>query len=325
MVQRIIFREREWIEFYLDVGLSHRSIAKFLNRDHTVVSREITRNSSPYLPYKAIIAQKATDRKSKRTNKRKLDTDKQLNKYIVSSLKKDWSPEQISGRLREHPPPRLKDKKICPETIYQYIYNDGRDGCFNRLYTYLRQAQSHRQPRYSRKYKKVVTIPDRVSIHNRPEAINKRLEYGHWESDTMSCKYRKPVSVQYERKALLVRIHKLGSFGANDTTDSIEDSISSLPQYIWKSITFDNGGEAAHHTKLRDGYNTSTYFCDPYKSWQKGGVENMNGLIRQYLPKGINLNDINDSRVYEIQEKLNNRPRKSLNYSTPNEIVKQIT
>lgn len=325
MVQRLTFREREWIEFHVDIGLSYRSIAKFLNRNHTVISREITRNSSPHFPYRAVIAQKAADRKSKKTNTRKLTTDKQLNKYVVASLSKDWSPEQISGRLKEHPPPRLVGKRICPETIYQYVYNDGRDESFNRLYTHLRKAKSHRQPRYSRKPRNVVTIPDRTSIHERPETIDKKEGYGNWESDTMSCKYRKPVSVQYERKAQLVRVHKLPSYRADDTIAAIKDSVDSLPQELWQSITLDNGGEGARHTELRDDYGIDTYHCDPYKSWQKGGVENMNGLLRQYLPKGINLNDIDDYQIYEIQEKLNNRPRKSLNYLTPNEIVKQIT
>jgi len=325
MVERVTFREREWIEFYLGAGLSIRSIAKFLNRNHSVIVREIIRNSSPYLPYRAIVAQKAADKKSKRTNKRKLDTDKRLSKYVVSRLGRDWSPEQIAGRLKEHPPPRLKGKKICPETIYQFVYSGGRDEYFNRLHSHLRRAKSTRQPRYSRKHRSGATIPDRVSIRMRPEAINQRDEYGHWESDTVCFgRKRQAVSVQLERKSRYVAIGKLDDHSSQETIDAIIGQVETLSPRMWQSITFDNGTEGTQHTKLREDYNIDTYHCDPYKSWQKGGVENVNGLIRQYLPKRTEIDKIPVEYICAVQDKLNNRPRKSLNYLTPNEIMQQI-
>jgi len=102
---------------------------------------------------------------------------------------------------------------------------------------------------------------------------------------------------------------------------AIRDTIASLPQHLFKTMTFDNGGEGACHTKLRDDYMLQTYFCDAYASWQKGGVENINGLIREYIPKEAHLAEMTDEDIYAIQEKLNNRPRKGLNYLTPNQVI----
>jgi len=110
-----------------------------------------------------------------------------------------------------------------------------------------------------------------------------------------------------------------------ETEEAIRDSIISLPQYLWQSITFDNGTEGANHHRLKKDYWLKTYFCDAYKAWQKGGVENLNGLIRQYIPKGSDISKLTEDEIYAIQEKLNNRPRKSLNYLTPNQVIAQET
>lgn len=235
-------------------------------------------------------------------------------------MQDDWSPEQIAGRLKTNPPPNLKKKKICLETIYQYIYDGGTDYGGKPLYKYLRKKKLFRQKHYSRKPKKIM-ITDRISIHDRPEEINIKSEYGHWESDSVSCKYRKPLSVQYMRKAMLLRISKLNNLKPESTNEAIIRTIDSLPLYLIKSITYDNGMENSKHYELKEEFDLETYFCDPYASWQKGGVENINGLIRQYLSRKTDLSTITDNDIYEIQEKLNNRPRKSLNYSTPNEII----
>lgn len=142
----------------------------------------------------------------------------------------------------------------------------------------------------------------------------------------MLCrKQREVISVQFERKIKLTRIHKVPNKSAEETETAIRKSIESLPEYFWKSITFDNGGEGAGHLNLKNDFNLKTYFCDPYCSWQKGGVENTNGLLRQYIPKKADLTQYSDKDIYLIQEKLNNRPRKSLNYLTPNEVLAQET
>lgn len=306
--------DREQIEHYVRVGLSGRSIAKKIGRHHSVVERELTRNRSPHFSYEASKADYFSKRRAKKTNKRKLEKNEKLYDYVLEKLGKDWSPEQIAGRLKNHPPPKLKGLRISHESIYQFIYE-----VEPWLYHKLRYKRYDRQKQHSRKSRKV-SIPERISIHERPEAINKRLEIGHFESDTMSCKGKKQaLSVQYERSIQLVRIHKVQGFNAPETKEALRQTIYSLPEEFIKSITFDNGGEGAKHHELKREFNLKTYFCDAYAAWQKGGVENANGRLRQYLPRKINLENVTDDQLYEIQERLNNRPRKGLSYKTPNE------
>lgn len=314
--------EREFIESCVrpERRLKIRTIAILLGRDHSVVSREIRRHHGR-LGYVARLAQEAADRHARYTNKRKLDKDQILLEYVCDQLKEGWSPEQIAGRLKNHPPPKLKGESISYEQIYQYIYNDGRDKNGRHLFRYLRRKKPYRQPKQGRKANKI-TIKERVSILERPKDINEKISYGHWESDTMLGKYRKGLSVQYERKSQLLRINKLPDLKAESTKEAMAESIESLPNWLWLSLTHDNGTENAKHMIIRDEYDIQTYFCEPYSAWQKGGVENMNGLLREYLPKKIDLNKVSDEEINIIQEKLNNRPRKSLNFLTPNEIIK---
>lgn len=319
-MSNLTFYERQQIESCLKSGFKIKLISIFVGRDHSVISREISRNSGDYFPYDARVAQEAASRRSKKTNKRKMDKNPALRKYVCKSLKEGWSPEQIAGRTREHHPPELHGATISYEQIYEYVYNDGRDENDMPLYQYLRKKKVQRQKRNSRKQRKV-TILERRSIHERAEEINIRATYGHFESDTMICKNKKGLSVQYERKSQLVKIEKLANLRAETTEQAIVKNIESLPMNLRQSMTFDNGPENAKHMNIRDNLELETYFCDPYKSWQKGGVENMNGLLREYLPKKINLDEVDEKTVYNIQERLNNRPRKSLKYFTPNEII----
>jgi IS30 family transposase len=288
------------------------------------VQREVNRNQGDYSPYTAVVAGRiATEREQKRT-KRKLDKyeNRELRAYVIRRLQRDDSPEQIAGTLREQPPPKLAGKKICLESIYQFIYQG--QGRFEHLWPHLRRSHKKRQQQRARKAQKT-TIPSRISIHLRPAEINLKSTIGHWESDTLEGKRKGggSVSVQYERKSQLVRLHRVANHSADETTDAIRQSVESLPQYLWQSITFDNGKETAGHVALRDDYSLMTFHCDPYASWQKGGVENVNGLIRQYIPKGTNLDLLTDDQIYAIQERLNNRPRKSLNFLTPNQFIAQ--
>lgn len=314
--------DRERIELYLRLHFKIRAIARMVGRDHSVILREIKRNSSDYFPYDALLAQRAAERRAKKTNKRKLDKDPKLQEYIRLRLKKKWSPEQIAGRLNVKPSIKVKGKKICPETIYQYIYAqaDGED----RWFPYLKRAKRHRQKRYSRK-KKILAIPDRISIHDREEIVSNKARYGDWESDTICFGRKSPaVSTHYERKSFLVRIEKLANKTADETEQALARTMNDLPPELRNTITFDNGGEGSKHTSIRDNFNVQTYFCDTYAAWQKGGVENMNGLIRQYLPKKTDITKVSLRQLKIIQEELNNRPRKGLGYLTPNEVISSV-
>ncbi|MBI5421094.1 MAG: IS30 family transposase [Parcubacteria group bacterium] len=325
-MQRITFFERQIIESGLRVGKPVRAIAKCLSRDHRVIQREVNRNRMFIRPYSAILAQRLTDQREQKRHQRKLEKleFQPLRQYVIKQLKEDLSPEQIAGVTTQQPPLELKGQSISHESIYQYVYEGG--GRFENLYYHLRRKRKKRQKQRARKPQKIV-IPERISIHQRPAEINEKLAFGHWESDTLEGKrsIKEYVSVQYERKSQLARLHKIIDKSAIETEEVIRDSIGSLPQYLWQSITFDNGLEGANHYQLKNDYQLKTYFCDAYAAWQKGGVENLNGLIRQYIPKGSDISKLTEDQIYAIQEKLNNRPRKSLNYLTPNQVIAQET
>lgn len=317
----ITFYERQIIELHIRGKWPIRRIGRYLKRDHSVVVREIKRNSDLNGKYVAVHAQAKADRLSHKTNVRLLNDNPYLKRYVIRSIRDDQlSPEQIAGRLKAAPLKELKGVTISHESIYQWIYSEQKW-----LYKYLRRKKlAIRQRHYSRKNRVINTVPERVSIHERPRVIDKKTRLGDWESDSVKfTKQKTALSVQYERKSMLARITKVENLGKDETFRAITESIDSLPQYLWNSITFDNGGEGARHTELKTNYNIGTYFCDAYASWQKGGVENLNGLIRQYLPRKTNLGIMTQSEITAIQEKLNNRPRKGLGYLTPNEFIQR--
>ena len=257
--------QREWIEFFNNKGQGPREIGRQIKRDHTVISRELKRNTKPGKKYSAITAQKMADLKAGKTNKRKLDKDRELHDYVVKKNKEGLSPDEVSGELKNYPPKTLLGKSISYEAIYDYIYNG--EGKRESLFPHLRKKHRKRLKQYSRKSQKV-SIPERVSIHLRPKVVNNRKRVGDWETNSMKFKKQKSgLSVQYERKLMLARIHKVKDGTMEETEAAVSKSIESLPQDLFLSLTWDNGKEGVCHTKIRDGYNIETYFCDPYSSW----------------------------------------------------------
>ncbi len=213
-----------------------------------------------------------------------MDKDSRLSNYVRKKLEEDWSPQQISGRLKEHPPDSLQGSKISHESIYQYIYTSPRG---NYLYHHLRYKNAPRRQKHHSRTSKKCLIPARISICERSEIINARKRYGDWESDSVVFRKQKSaLSAQHERKSLLIRLNKLADRSGEQTLEVLKATVESLPLKDWAlSFTFDNGGENVRHTEIRDEYGIKTFFCDAYKSWQKGGVENSNGLIRQYCDR----------------------------------------
>lgn len=320
-MQILTFSERERIERYLGFKFKKRDIARRLGRDPRVIRRELASNTQGHKRYSAASAQARAERLASHTNRRKLETDARLHDFVVAQLRAGFSPEEIAGRLKYQPPAQLQGHYINHESIYQYIYEG--EGRWEGLFHHLRRKQGKRQKQRGRKAQKVL-IPERISIHQRPAVINDRQRFGDWETDTIQFSRQKGgVSVQYERKAMLARVHKLTSRGSEETEEAIRQTVESVVPQFFHSLTWDNGGEGVCHTKIRDDYNISTYFCDPYSSCQKGGVENLNGLLREYLPRSTDLSTLTEEQLYIIQERLNNRPRKKLRYLTPNEVYTQ--
>lgn len=322
-MSNLTFYDRQRIEFWLGLKrISLRDIARFIGRDVSVVSREVKRHKPQLSPYDAELAQKAADRKAKFTNKKKLEKSEGLKSYIEDQLKQDWSPDQIAGRLKEQPPPEFKKapmKTVCAETIYQHIYDQPEGE--PRLYKHLR---THRKKRieWGKRRIRGIIIPDRTPIEQRPELINQRERYGDLEADLLCGKRQKEaISVHYERKTMYLNLEKVETMEAQTNLVALKETIESFPEDFVKSITFDNGGENAEHTKLKADYDIETYFCDPGKAWQKGGVENMNKLLRQYIPKGTDIKKIDQEYLDFIKKRLNNRPRKTHHYLTPSEVL----
>lgn len=319
MSNDLTFYERQMLQYWFRTKMSLRNISKMMKRTHSALSKEIRKNSDgDRKKYRADIAQRMTEKRRHKQRKGKMDKHPKLKEYVVSKLKDDWSPDAIAGEMKK----AKKKQTISHESIYHYIYE--RDGKYEGLYKYLRQGKRKRRRRYGRKNNKL-RIPERKSIHERPMYIDKRKRFGDWESDSVIFSKQKfALSVQSERKSKLVRIHMIKNKSAEETLNALIKTAKSLPKELFKTITFDNGTENVKHTKIKKEYSIKTYFCDSYKSWQKGGVENVNSMIRYYLPRKTDMSKLTDSDIYEIQEKLNNRPRKSLNYKTPNEVIKEV-
>lgn len=319
----LTFFEREKIEAWLRMKKKKTWIARKLGRDYSVIKREIVRNKSPHLPYLALRAQEYADRRKRKTNKRKLEKwqNEKLAEFVEKKLREGLSPQEIAGRLKECPPREVgkgKDTTVSYEAIYDWIYHG--EGRYGGLYKKLRRKQKTRQRRFNRKPHKE-GISDRVSIHARPTVIEQRKRYGDWETDSVIfSKQQSVLSVQYERKMMLCRLKKVRDKTALESERAIQGHLSRLPAHLRKSITRDNGTENVLHRETKQKLSLPSYFCDPYKSWQKGGVENLNGLIREYFPKKCRFDEVTDEEVSAIQEKLNNRPRKKLHYLTPNEV-----
>ena len=321
-MQRLTYYDRQQIEHYLRLNCGVREIALAIGRTHSVVSRELKNYRIELYPYTAKEAQHYAHQRQKRKHKPKLIKHEHLRDWVVKKLREDWSPEQVAGRLKHHPPPELQGLYVCMETIYQYIYNEEEGE--PRLYHKLRRRHPSRQ-RHGKRHHRTVIIPGKVSIHERSEEITMKTQFGHWESDSLVGKGHKGgASVQYERKIQLVRIHKLAGFTAQETREAMSRTVMNLPEGCVKSYTLDNGTETAEHSNLRYHHNVMTYHCDAYKPWQKGGVENVNGLIRQYFPKKTDFTQVTDQDVYFVQERLNNRPRKGLDFATPNELLSKL-
>lgn len=322
-MRRITLLERHIMEICLASGKSNKRIAKILGRDRRVIDREVKRNKPENREYRAKLAQELAGRREKTRCRRRLEKDEPLRHFVIENLRNELSPEQIAGILKYEPPKHLNDKYVCHETIYQYIYEGA--GQYEYLHPHLRRHKKRRTKQGSRKHRKVQII-ERISIHNRPSVIDKKDRFGDFECDLIEGPRsgKQALSVHYERISQHVNIYRVQNKTAEETNEALFKTKASLPQGFMRSITFDNGCETAWHYILRYEHDIDTFHCDPYSSWQKGGVENVNGLIRQYIPKGAKIESYTDAEIKKIETKLNNRPRKNLNYKTPNQVLSRL-
>jgi len=303
--------DRFAIYFMLADKFTQSEIARKLNFHRSTISREIKRNSNQY-GYTPGMASKAA--KERRYHKRSnFIAYSWLKPYVIARLTEGWSPEQISGRLR------LKYGKtiIAHETIYRFIYSN--EGVENKLYLHLCKKKRLRHPRGRRRTKQM--IPNRISIHERPSEIEKRRTFGHWEGDLMmfSNYVLSNIITLRERKSRFMVTIKNQDKKPKSTAANIVNYFLPFKDYM-KSITFDNGIEFKDHESIANQLNLATYFCDPYKSYQKGSVENGNRLLRQLFPRELDITVDDQAYITEQTMKINNKPMKCLGFKTPAEV-----
>lgn len=310
MYKQLTSEQRYTISVLLQRKCSKKSIAEAIGVHPSTVTRELKRNSSQCGVYKWDKAHKQAEKRSKRS-----PGNRAISKVIWDEVRHhlvndQWSPEQISGYLAK------SGSKISHETIYKWIRIDKRDR--GTLYKHLRHRLKHRSRpvgaagRYH--------IPNRVGIEERPKEVDGK-RFGDFEMDTIvGPNNQQAIVTLVERSTNRLFMEKLKH--GKDSKELTLTVIKMLTPYkdSIRSITTDNGREFAAHAKISEAIGVRVYFTDPYSSWQKGAIENANGLIRQYIPKGMPFKNVSDSQIRQIQDKINNRPRKKLHFSSPDEL-----
>lgn len=307
---KLTARERDLIAVWKGAGVPVREIGRRLGRSHSTIIDETVRNRWGE-HYVAIHAQQLTDQRKNDARHRHPLKDPKVYSYVLAKLEKGWSPETVAGRLKKHNGRTI----ICHETIYQFVYESDY-GRSQKLYHYLRRGKKHRTKYYGRKSHKE-TIPNRIFIDERPENVAQRADIGHWEGDSIIYKDKQAINSLVERKSRFVFLTKLG----RKTAAATEAAVSRIVKLPHKTLTVDNGTENANHESINKTLGIKVYFCHPYHSWEKGTNENTNGLVRRYLPRGTSIEDITQADIDDIAWELNNRPRKVLNFNTPQEIL----
>jgi IS30 family transposase len=301
--------ERDQIGILRAAGRSIGAIAKALGRPKCTISRELARNSLASGRYSPLHAAGAY--MERRRREAALEKDKALRTFVRDRLAEGWSPEQISGWLRQGVERKLR--AVACETIYAFIYRSAQKA--EGLWRYLARRHKRRKPAKARPSRD--KIKDRASIHDRPANVESRAEAGHWEGDLIICKRARPVLVLHERKSRLTLAARLAGKSAAETISAMLAVFGRIAPSLRKSITFDNDTAFARHTLLRDMRGMTTWFCDAYASWQKGGIENANGRLRRWLPRDIDLDSLSDREIQEIVVTANLTPRKCLAFKTP--------
>lgn len=289
--------------------MSQSQIAEYIGVSQATVSKELSRNRNSLGHYSPKDAQMFADMRKERLHRAR-SFDGSVEAFVRKMLEtRQWSPEQICGYAKSQGIPI-----VSVERIYQYIREDRENG--GKLYLHCRHRLKHRK-RYVGAG--VSHIPNRVSIHERPSEVESRLEFGHFEMDLIQ-NGKDFILTIVERSCRFLLMEKLPSGkNARDVAKTVVKLLKPYKRHV-KTITTDNGGKFAMHQYVATNLGASVFFTDPYSSWQKGTVENTNKLIRQYIPKNMNISNLNNDTIANILLKINNRPRKLLQYNTPSSI-----
>jgi len=315
--------EREEISRSLAAGCSIRSIAGLLKRAPSTISREIDRNGGQE-SYRAGDADQAAWSRSHRPKDCKLACNPTLARIVAGKLQCQWSPEQIAGWLK-YTYPGNKDYQVSHETIYRSLFIQARGALKKELLEHLRRTRVMRRSRHhTQKTANHGRITDTVSISERPAAVEDRAVPGHWEGDLLFGDRNSQIATLVERHTRYVMLVKVASKDTETVINALIKNARQLPQELYQSLTWDRGKEMADHQRFTLATDISVYFCDPHSPWQRGSNENTNGLLRQYFPKGVDISDYSQAQLNAVARKLNQRPRKTLDYQTPAERFSQF-
>ena len=317
--------ERNFIQSHLNVERSCQWIAGALGRSVSVVSREVRRSRSAAGAYDAVSAGTAA-RARRRRGLVKLRDGSALRGHVFGQIRKGWSPQQISGRLKQMP----ECEQVSHETIYQAVYILPRGELRKEIIGLLRQGRKLRRPRSSGRDRRGGLI-GMVSIHERPEHVLTRELFGDWEGDFIKgAANASAIGTLVERRSRYTILAKMKNCGADAALSGFEKGLNRVPRSMRSTLTYDQGKEMARHEELAKRLKIKVYFCDPHSPWQRPSNENMNGLIRQYLPKGINLSIYSQSDLNKIAQsptqgparaRASKRPRKSLTRKCRNRVL----
>jgi IS30 family transposase len=315
--------EREEISRAVVVGQSIRSIATSLGRAPSTISREIKRNGEQEY-YRASQADQAAWDRTLRPKTCKLAKNRKLAHIVADKLQLQWAPEQIAGWLKRTYPDD-ENYQVSHETIYRSLYIQARGALKKELVQHLRRTRVMRRSRHhTQKTDNHGRIKDTVSISERPATVEDRAVPGHWEGDLLCGSGNSQIATLVERHTRYVMLVKVARKDTETVINALIKNTSKLPQELYKSLTWDRGSEMADHKRFTLATDIQVYFCDPQNPWQRGTNENTNGLLRQYFPKGIDLSVYSQAKLNAVARKLNQRPRKTLDYETPAERFGQL-
>lgn len=307
--------ERHYIEIQRKEGISMNKIAKALGRAQSTLSRELGRNTGQRGYRHKQAHRVAQERHQEKPKSIKLTDD--IKRRISHDIRSDWSPEQVAGRLEQQ-----GVIKLHHESIYQFILEDKKTG--GTLYKHLRHQKKTYRKRYGSAHNRT-GIPNRVGIEHRPEIANDRGRVGDWEADTIIGKNHKGAVVTMDERKTKLRVAvPLPGKKAKAVKQAMVSSLKPLKKFV-KTITYDNGKEFVEHEAVAKDLGCDSYFATPYHSWERGQNENANGLLRQYFPKSMELDNVSEQEVIIAVDKLNSRPRKCLGFMTPYEAFKEST
>jgi len=322
---RLNVNEREEIALGLAQGRSQYDIAASLGRFPSTICHEINRNTWYGQQYRAIQAQRRTDRLAHTPRKkRKMNIHEPLKQYVLTQLGQLWSPEQIAKRLKILYPMDMA-MQISHESIYSYLYVQPRGALRKELVRCLRRRHINRRPRGGKSRRNCGPIQDYISIEERPSEVANRTVPGHWEGDLlMGHNNISALGTLVERTTRMTFLVKLKDKDATAVREAFAQEFRHLPKALKRSLTYDHGQEMAEHKLFTKSTRVKVYFAHPHSPWERGTNENTNDLIRQFFPKGTNFSKVPLKTIKRTQDMLNDRPRKTLEFLTPHEVFSKL-